>query len=295
MKAARTWLAAAAMILVLQAAVTVLAPPVHADAPALQVAPLEYIDTMGAKVKTGYIDVSNPTDAAFNVRSQVRGFRQHGTDGDLEFFDDAALADAVTVGLPSFELGSREAIRIAFTIDPGRLPRGAVYGVIFFHTVPVEQSSASSFVTQSAAVGTLLELNNGAAERPGSIAAFKLPFWQFGSGLTAGTITYQNAGRAADDMGIRPKLSLRVTPWGRPLSVPTGLVLPGSTRQFKIGRPGAYLGLLPITVSEAGTKHHRTAWVLACTGWWRVAFPLLVLISVLLMIKFRRLTFKKKH
>lgn len=144
------------------AALTVLAlagsAPARASAPGLQITPLQYEDTLGTTVKNGFIDVANPTDTTIIVDASIRGFDQTGTAGNLRFFDDANLTAAIKLDLTSFELGPREAVRVLFSVNPAKLAKGGVYAAIFFQTRPQEGSSESSYVAQSANVGTLLLL-----------------------------------------------------------------------------------------------------------------------------------------
>jgi hypothetical protein len=246
----------------------VLPPAARADVPGLQVAPLQYEDTLHpGHVENGFIDVSNPGDAPIDIVSSVKGFRQTGTNGDLQFFDDPDLSAAITVGLDHFTLGPREAIRVVFSVDPAKLPQGGIYAAVFFRTQPPDQTSSRSYVAQSANVGTLLMLNNGASTTHyGQVTALKVPFWQFGYGLT-GSLTYQNTDHTARPVGFKPALETRVLlPWGKAPKLSTGLVLPGSTRTFALNRPGSYIGLLPVIVTDTDTHRTVVTWVFACTG-----------------------------
>ncbi len=245
------------------------APPVFADAPALQVSPLDYQDTLTpGHVKTGYVDVANPGDSPVEVQASVRGFRQTGTDGQLEFFDSPQLIAGITVGLPDFTVDPRGVIRIGFAVDPAKLPKGGVYAAIFFSTVPPAGLAAqSSYVSQSAGIGTLLELTNGpVGPRQGTVAGTNIPFWQLGSGLS-GSLTYQNPATA--QVGYRPNLNLRPLPWSKPFHLITGLVLPGVGRTFTFNRPGSYFGLVPLTVTDQDTHKSVLIWLFACTGYYQ--------------------------
>ena len=278
------------LTLVAAAAGLVALPPVAlADTPRLQVAPLQYTDNLNSNtVRTGFIDVSNPTDAPIHLSSSVKGFRQTGTNGDLQFYDDPDLTSGIKVDLTSFDLGPREAVRVLFSVDPTKLPRGGVYAAIFFRTSPTNQASTSSdsFVVQSANVGTLLILTNGGpGAHRGSITKLSLPFWQFGTGLHGG-LNYRNTDTSQVAVAFIPALSSSVLPWGHATKLTTGLVLPGVTRRFGLDRPGSYLGLLPVTISDAATGNHSTVWVFACTGasWWVL---LLILVLALLIVSRR--------
>src|SRR4249919_3647716 len=89
-----------------------------ASAPGLQVTPLLYEDILGDKAKNGSIDVANPTDAPVTIDVQVQGFRQVGSAGDMEFFDDPDLIEGIRTDLKTFDIGPRERVRVLFTVDP---------------------------------------------------------------------------------------------------------------------------------------------------------------------------------
>jgi hypothetical protein len=250
-----------------------------ASAPGLQVSPLLYEDTLGNTAKSGHIDVANPTDAKLVVDVRIQAFRQHGTGGDLEFYDDEAIAAGVQTDLQQFELAPRGAVRVLFTVDPAKLPKGGVFAAIFFRTQPTAESNVgSSYVSESANVGTLLVLRNGnTAAYQGGITGVNLPFWQFGDGLR-GQVAVANRAATAGGTAFRPQLSTQVLPLGSVAGHASGLILPGNTRRFDLARVGAFAGLLPVQVSDHTTHTSRTVWVLAVTGYWRLALPILALL-----------------
>ncbi len=277
-------LSLAALVLAVAVGGLVLPSRAHADVPGLQVAPLQYEDTLKpGHIENGFIDVANPGDAAVNIISEVKGFKQTGANGDLQFFSDPDLAAAIKVSLESFTLGPREAVRVIFSVDPAKLPGGGVYAAVFFRTQPPSQTSTSSYVAESANVGTLLLLNNGASTAHyGQVTALRLPFWQFGGGLT-GSLTYHNTDTTATPLGFRPSLEVRVLPWGKAPKLNTGLVLPKATRVFPVARPGAYFGLLPVFVTDTDTGNTVATWVFACTGLYGFVVIVLVVLLVLLL------------
>jgi hypothetical protein len=223
---------------------------------------------LAGKVKTGFIDVSNPTDSPLQIQSSVQGFRQTGTQGDLQFFDDADLANAIGVDLKSFQLGPREAVRVVFSVDPHKLPAGGTYAAIFFRTQPAPGSSNTSYVSESANIGTLLILRNGGVvPARGGISTLSAKFWQFSNGIT-GTTTLRNTASPQGGVAFRPVLTSHILPWGHVASLSSGLILPAATRQFAFARTGSYFGLLPFTVTDGATSTSRTVWVFACTGWY---------------------------
>jgi hypothetical protein len=252
-----------------------------ATAPALQLAPLQYEDSLGKTVKTGHIDVSNPTDGPVEVQTSVKGFRQKGTTGDLEFYGDSDLSAAITTDLTGFEIGPREAIRVIFSVNPAKLPAGGTYAAIFFATQPAPGSSTSSYISESANLGTLLILRNGvAAAAKGGLIGLNAAFWQISGGLSAGA-TIANTAPAHGGVAFHPQISARIMPWSQAAATSTGLVLPGATRRFAVNRPGSYFGLLPLTVTDAATHTSRTAWVFAWTGFYHWFVPgMLVLMAL---------------
>jgi hypothetical protein len=259
--------------------------PAEADVPGLQVNPLQYEDTLSTStVKLGYIEVSNPSDTTITLESSVQGFRQIDNAGRLSFFDDPQISDGIKVDLAKFDLGSHEAIRVAFSVDPTKLPKGGVYAVIFFRTIPPTQSSGSSYVAESANIGTLLLLQNGGpGVHVGQVSRLNLPFWQFGSGIS-GTLDYRNTDRSTTAVGFKPVLTAQVLPWGSAPRLATGLVLPGSERQFAASRPGSYFGILPVTLTDIESHQNSTQWVFAITGWYQLLVLILVLVSMTLWI-----------
>jgi hypothetical protein len=249
----------------------------EAAVPSLQVNPLEYQSTItGTDVRNGYVDVSNPTDTTINIQASVQGFRQDDLAGDLAFFQDSQVQQGIVLGLNQFTLGPRDAIRVTFSVDPTRLPKGGVYAAIFFRTVPPNQSSSSSFITESANIGTLLLLQNGPGKAVGSITKLTLPFWQFGAGLT-GQGRYMNTNNTAVPIAFSPKLTSHIWPWGKGAQFTGPLVLPGSTRQFSLTRSGSYFGLLPVSLTDQTTGQVVTSWVFACTGGYALGILFLVL------------------
>ena len=261
-----------------------------ANAPSLQVNPLQYEDTLSGNVKNGYVDVANPSDAPVDVEAKVQAFKQVGTNGDLSFYDDPDIAAAIKLDLSSITLAPHDAVRVLFSVDPAKLPAGGTYAAIFFRTIPRDNAgSHSSYVAESANIGTLLILRNGGLVPPsGGLSGLNLGFWQFGHGIS-GSAMVTNAASPHGGVAFRPELSARVL-WGKAAAGQgTGLVLPGSRRQFAVSRPGSFLGPLPVTVTDAATHTSRTAWVFACTGlagWWLLV--LLLALAVLIILRATR-------
>ncbi len=251
---------------------------VHSETPGLQLNPLQYEDNLTTNsVHLGYVDVSNPSDAIITIESKVQGFKQTDIAGHLGFFDDPEITGGIKVDLARFDLGPHEAIRVAFSVDPQKLPKGGVYAVIFFRTIPPQQSSASSFVAESANIGTLLMLQNGGSgAHVGKITKVDLPFLQFGRGLL-GTFDYKNIDRSITAVGFKPAVSVRVLPWGSSPKLASALVLPSSERRFEVDRRGSFFGILPVTLTDTDSHQHVTTWVFALTGWYQLVLIIIVL------------------
>ncbi len=260
------------------------AVPAHAEA-SLQVSPQRYEEVIsGTAVRNGFVDVSNPSDTSVQLQSEVQGFRQANLAGDLEFFDDATLSAAIGVDLPTFVLGPRESIRVAFRVDPSLLPKGGVYAAIFFRTVPPPQSSATSYIAESAKVGTLLLLENGTGEHVGAITKFSLPLFQFGDGLR-GTARYRNTDRNTTAAAFAPDLSTKVLFWGRNVALTGPYVLPQSEREFEVRRTGSYIGILPLSLRDSATGQVVTRWAIVCTGWYALGILILVMFGAILAVR----------
>jgi hypothetical protein len=255
-----------------------------ADAPSLQVNPLKYQSTLiGSDVRGGFVDVSNPTDTTVSIQADVQGFRQDDLAGDLSFFSNLAIQQAITLGLTQFQLGPQEAVRITFSVDPTKLPKGGTYAAIFFRTVPPEQSSNTSYVSESANVGTLLMLQNGPlGQQIGQVTKFELPSVQLGNGIQ-GTAEYKNTDNSTAPVAFYPKLTTRIFPWGYPSKLTGPYVLPDSTRKFQIIRPGSYFGLVPVTLTDSVSEVATTRWVLVCTGTYAFIFLFLFALAIVLV------------
>lgn len=258
-----TTLAASSIIAILAVAY---APAAMAQA-SLQVNPLKYEDKLDSdKVRSGFIDVANPGDAAVQVRASVQGFRQADLDGNLEFFDSETFSRAIKPGLTDFEIGPRESIRVTFTVEPSKLPPGGVYAVIFFRTVPnAVPSSATSRIFESANIGSLLLLQNGPiGHATGQLDTFNLSFFQTARGIQ-GSIKYKNLS-TDNPSAIYPSFQVKTFPWGKPTTITGPFIMPGRSRRFDFEKPGSYLGLIPLFLTDKATNKTEVSWVLAATG-----------------------------
>ena len=253
-----------------------------ADA-SLQLNPLKYEDTFSStSVRQGYVTVSNSSDTSVSVATTVQGFRQIGLEGNLEFFDDPKLSASIVPGLINFDMGPRESIRLAFTVDPAKLPKGGVFAVIFFRTLPPLGDGNNSYLSESAKVGSLLLLQNGQlGQKIGHIKTVSIPFFQFGSSIH-GTVVYENTNRDPQAPSFTPNLTAHIGYLASAKTFAGSLVLPLSARNMSLNRPGSYFGLLPITIKTAESGDEATRFVFACTGWCQYVF-LVIIVSLLLI------------
>lgn len=272
------------------------ASPALAAIPAIQVSPLKYQDTLaGATSKLGFVDVSNPTDSTISLHSEVEAFRQINLSGDLQFYKDDAITQGITVSATDFQVGPREADRIAFTINPQKMPKGGVYAVIFFSTVPTTSQNNGTIILQSAKAGTLLILDNGGpGKKQGHLSRYDIPLLQIGGGLV-GNMQYSNTGPAPGSIAYNPTIGVRASWWGNPSFVNGPLIFPGNTREFGLSKPGNYLGIVPIIFSDKDTGTQSIKLVFAITGIWRQFFMLSALLAVSAIWLRRRISLKKTN
>jgi hypothetical protein len=266
------------------------APSVAFADASLQLNPLKYEDTLpDATVRQGFVEVSNPSDTSVTVTTSVRGFKQADLDGNLAFFDDPQLTAGIIPDLATFSLGPREAIRVTFSVNPAKLPRGGVYAALFFRTQPEASASNVSYLLESANIGTLLLLQNGpSGKASGEISKLSFPLWQLGGGIK-GAITYHNKDRNTGGSAVTPRLSVKIPLIGKEHNPSSALVLPQSSRIIPVTLAGSYFGILPLQVSAEGAAT-KTIWIIACTGWY--SYVLLVLIVALFGWGIRRLILK---
>ena len=264
-----------------------------ADA-SLAVNPLKYEEIIpDSAVRQGFIEVSNPSDTSVTVTSSVQGFRQANLNGDLAFFDDAVLSAAIIPDLPRFVLGAHEAIRVTFSVNPEKLPKGGVYAAIFFRTNPDSSKTKASYILESANVGTLLILQNGhSGQKIGRITHLKLPFFQFGTTIQ-GTSQVENSKRDTGALAFTPAIHTRISVLGKSSTSHGPMVFPGGKRNSAFSLPGSYLGLLPVSVSSDISSGSQTQWVLACTG--NFGYIVLIFIAAALVLFFSSFLLRKRR
>lgn len=251
----------------------------------LKVAPLEYKATLEQDERLqGFVDVSNPSGQTVNVQTTVQSFRQIDNDGGLQFFEDERISAGIKPELPSFELGPREAARIAFTIDSRVLPEGDVYAALFFTTEPRQPMGG---VGQSVRVGTILSLvNKTPGARQAQVTGLDVPFLQF-SDTVAGSYVIKNTG--PDGTGFYPSVQLESWPGGQSKQVDSSLVFGGRERRNDVSLRLGY----GIHYVKAGYGDSEKGQWVALIAPWMVAVGLLVLLVVsaeIMLLKRRRKT-----
>jgi hypothetical protein len=244
---------------------------------------LEYKATLKENERLeGFVDVSNPSAQKVTVQATVQAFKQIDNEGGLQFFDDERIAAGIRPELTSFELGPREALRMAFTVDGKVLPEGDVYAAIFLTTEP---SQPRAGVGQSVRVGTILSLvNKNPGSRKAEITGVRLPLVQF-SGVTKGSYAVKNTG--PEGTGFYPKVKLTAWPGRQTKEQESSLVFGGRERINDVSLPLGY----GVHYVEAAFGDSKTGqWVVLIAPWMLVTGLLIVLVVgiELLLLKKRR-------
>jgi len=259
-----------------------------AGALGLKVAPLEYRETLAKnEKKQGFIDVSNPTGEVLTITTSVRAFKQTDNNGGLEFYKDEFLSKGVKLELDSFELKSREALRMFFTVDGSKLPSGDVYGAIFFKT---SLKTPKNGVGQQIQVGTLLSLINGTpgARNARIVGAYTSPV-QVGSTIE-GEYTITNESKAGSGTGFYPTVSVRVWP-GETKQQQGRLLFAERTRTNPFVYEGASPGFHTVSIGYGESK--VTRWVLIAPGWVYAVASILLILGLVELVLWRRRKRKK--
>lgn len=262
--------------------------PLPASALGLKVAPLEYKSSLKeGERKQGVVDVSNPSTQAVKVAVSVQAFRQIDDNGGLQFYDDTQISAGIKPELQTLELGPREAIRLAFTIDGSVLPEGDIFAAIFFTTEPVQPRNG---VGQLVRVGTLVSLvNKSPGQRSAKVSDLNLPFVQLDS-TAKGTYHITNTGSTKS--GFYPTVHVSSWPGGETQHIQSSLVFGGRERSNDFSYATGY-GLHLVEVSFGGSK--KSQWVVTVAPWMLVTVLLIVLLIgiELLLLKKRRKSRKK--
>lgn len=268
----------------------VLPVPAEAALPQLQVAPLRYDQHLElGGIKTGVIDVSNPTGSLLQLALEVQGFRQKNDQGDLEYFTDERLSAAIQPDLKEFVLGPREAVRVKFTIDPNKLGPGGAYGAIFVRTV---DKVLAGQVNTSVRVGTLLILDvAGNGTKSGRIEKVSAPWLVYGRPDIPVTVTYANTGSGRQALAFAPELALKAGWFSKSQKAKGAFVFPGRARSGQMSvATGSQLGLVPVAASDlSGGARTMTSWAVMITGFWTWLLPILTAaIGGMIVVLWRR-------
>jgi len=249
----------------------------------LKVSPLEYRTTLGkGEKKKGYIDISNPNLESIKIRTQVQAFKQTDSSGSLRFFDDEQLAAGVQLDLKEFELKSREALRMYFLIDGTKLPKGDVYGAIFFIS---SDTFGQATVTQQVRLGTLLSIVN---ETPGArdavVEKLNTNTVQFDTHIR-GSYVIKNTS-ASGTTGFYPETTLKVWPFGKEQRITSRLVFSGLSRATDFDVQTPPFGVYRITAAYGTSSQSR--WVI-------VLHPVAILIFAVLLTAVAFVVYRRRR
>ncbi|MEO5948920.1 MAG: hypothetical protein ABIP74_00800 [Candidatus Saccharimonas sp.] len=260
----------------------------QAEAVSLKIAPLRYQAILVKnEKKKGFVDISNPSAQPLHLKFEVEAFRQINDQGDIEFYDNAAVSAGVLLDLDSIELGPREALRLYFVIDGTKLPLGEVFAAVLARTVPGAKEGAA----QSVRVGTILEITNGqAGSRSASISAFSAPFFQIGEQVSA-HFEVKNDATIAQGGGFHPDVTFSVNPYSTQ-NVQGPLVFAGHARTVDYKTSGNYFGFVWLQVGVGNSSRGTLAFVMI--GYWRWLGPMIIFAALSLLVALRH-TLHKKH
>jgi hypothetical protein len=227
----------------------------------LKVAPLSYSTSLkkGEKQK-GVIDISNPSKETVTVTTSVRGFKQVGNDGSLEFFASEQLQQAITPDLQEFTLKGNEAMRMYFLLDGTKLPSGDVFATIFFSmNLPKPENGP----TQSVRVGTLLFITNDTpGERQAEITSVSVPFMQATTTVN-GSYTIKNTANPVTSTGFFPEVKVEHQPFYSNQPIKSSLVFAGRERSNSFSATVPWPGLYSFRISYGSS--YKDVWVLVAT------------------------------
>jgi hypothetical protein len=254
----------------------------------LKVAPLEYRTTLKkGEMQEGFIDVSNPSAQEVTIKTSIQAFRQINDDGGLKFYDDEQIATGIRPELETFTLEARQALRLYFTIDSTKLPKGDIFAAIFLTS---STSTPRTGVGQLVRVGTLLSIvNQTPGERKAEITGLNLPFLQF-SNSVQGSYKIKNVGTGAN--GFYPTVAVKESLGGLTKKQTSSLVFGGRERENDFTLATG-VGLRYIEVGYGESR--RGAWVLLLEPWMVAVIGILGLIIVteLVLLRRRRKTTRK--
>ena len=252
-----------------------------ASAVGLKLAPLEYrVVLKKDEVQRGFVDISNPSSLPVTVAIDVQAFKQINDDGGLAFYDDTSIASAIKPEKKRLDLDSRQAVRLYFSVDGRLLPKGDVYGAIFFKTEPKRERSG---VGQSVRVGTLLSIiNQNPSERKAEITGASLPLVQL-SDTVEGTYTVKNTGASGN--GFYPLVNVSAWPGTAKKDIESSLVFGGRERTNDMNLTLGY-GIHRIDVSYGESVQSR--WVVTLAPWMVITGLLIIVVIGIELFLLRR-------
>lgn len=257
----------------------------------LAAVPGEYrVELAQDEKKKGFIDVRNPLGEEVTVNVSVQGFRQANNEGNLEFFENPDLREGILVDLDSFSLKANETMRMYFMVDGTKLPKGDIFGAVFFTTKPVKQSGVSEAVR----VGTLLSIVNGQpGERKAEVTELSSSFLQLNNELT-GWYSIKNTSNNSARNGFYPRVDVSLNPFMVHKEQDSSLVFAGKERKNNFSLDiGSRLGLYSLKVKHGDSSREKLVFV--ATGFWRYVVAVAFLTIVAGIVYIVRILFRKKR
>lgn len=258
-----------------------------------KVAPLLYeIKLDKGEVKKGHFDISNPNDYETTFKVELESFRQINSSGELAFEAKPEYQQGIKFDYDEFTLDARETLRLYFTVDANKLPKGGVYAAAFFRTVEAAPVPDSTSIQPSTRVGTLLLIENGGGgSKVAEVSELNAPFFQIGKSIKLDA-TLKNIG---DDNALAffPKVTAKLQPYGSSKTKKTELIFPSIQRKTSLNLAGSYFGPLRAEVTAGSNRAY--VWIFAITGWGRVVAVVLVIATIIFVHLIWRRNKKKKH
>jgi hypothetical protein len=256
------------LLLIFTCLLTLFGAPAYADQASLKIQPLQYREYLqtGEK-KKGYIDVSNPTSSPLKVAVDVQAFRQVNNKAEVAFCDDEQIKQGIKTDYDTIDLAPKQALRMVFLVDGGKLPRGNVFAAIFFTT----QNTDIFVSSQQVRLGTILSLvNKTPPSQHIAVTNMELAPVQMGD-TVAGTMTIKNIGNPKKESGVYPKMTIKIDPvFASEYHYEAHLVFPGIARENTFSLPANRFGVYRLSVSDAKGVELASQWFVAMTGWTRL-------------------------
>lgn len=250
------------------------------QAVSLKLQPLTYRESLSSgETKTGFIDVSNPTEETLRLTTTVEGFRQVDDEGQLEFFASEQLEAAITLDSDEFRLEPKQAMRLVFAVDGSKLPEGDVFAALLVATEPDDEGQ----IGQSVRAGTLLFLENGSSgARQAEITSLEVPSIVT-SGQINGRYGVRNTADAETASGFFPEVELQLRPLGSSQTVESTLVFAGNERRNQFSYDSNLVGVYQLSASYGESSQSR--WVVLVPMWFLLIVGLLLLVGTVWLLK----------